>query len=206
MDKQLSLFDSVDEKGSDLYSKVQEVIDKIIDSHNLPPKSIHLYSNVSNKGKKAGTEISKSICIYEPAYPKGAYGKDTPGRNSTILNIKQMKSKVELKIKDTQFDMVDMPESAEVKVLQSAPGFHFVDFALDDDSIYEYIEKNIIYCLANYKSSNSFGCCSHFIECSDAKNVYMKIKYIQWDANIGRILKPAGYSMEKTKIYDFICI
>lgn len=164
--KQISLFDK---QRKPLYERVQEEIDKIIASHDLPKNSIHLYSNVSTKGKNAGKETSKSICIYEPAYPVGAYGKNDPGRNFTILNFKKVSPRIELSIRNDQFDAIDLPDTAKDKVLKSSPGFHFVSFCPEDESIYAYISHNIIYCLANYKSSSSFGCCSKFIECSDLK-------------------------------------
>lgn len=152
-----------------LFDRVQSVIDEIIDTHDLPENSIHLYANLSVKGKNAGRETSKSICIYEPAYPPGAYGNDIPGRNYVVLNFKKIKPRIELAIRNVQFDSIEMPESALDKTLKSTSGFHFVSFDICDDSIYEYIRKNILYCLANYESSSSFGCCSRFNKCSDAK-------------------------------------
>lgn len=166
MNEQLTLFDIAPKT---FYEQVQDIIDAIISSHDLPLNSVYLYSNVSSKGKNAGKETSKSICIYEPAYPPGAYGKDTPGRNYIILNFKKIKPLIELSLRDEQFSSIAMPNTAIDKALKSSPGFHFVSFEPNDVSIFEYVRQNILYCLANYKSSNSFGCCSKFIECSDAK-------------------------------------
>lgn len=166
--EQLSLFDLPNES---FYEKLQQQIDDIIFSHHLPQKSIHLYSNVPSTGKNAGKETSKSICIYEPDYPPRKDSHDAaPGKNFIILNIKNSSSnRIELQIRERQFAMIDTPLTAEVKAAKINPSFVTVLFDRNDNSIFSYIKGNILYCLANYESSSSFGCCSRFIECSDAK-------------------------------------
>lgn len=162
--EQLSLFSNTPKT---FYEKTQNVLDEVITSHDLPEKSIHLYSNIS---PKTGKETSKSICIFEPEYPPNPAQAETPGKNFVIMKIEEKKSgDIVLFIRYEQEEMIDTPTTATVKALKSDKTFLHITFDPDDSSIFEYIKKNILYCLANYESSNSFGCCSKFIECSDAK-------------------------------------
>lgn len=164
---QLSLFDT---KSKTFLEKLQELLDEIILSHDLPKDSIHIYSNKSSKGKNIGKETSKSLCIFEPEYPPRKDIIETPGRNFVIMNIKDAKDDcIELLIRNKQYNAIEIPESAITKTLKSDKVFFHVIFQPNDNSVFDYIKENILYCLANYESSNSFGCCSKFIECSDAK-------------------------------------
>ena len=138
--QQLSLFDTV---FKSFYEQLQVVIDNIIATHDLPNNSIHLYSNISSKGVNAGKETSKSICIFEPEYPPKASTSKAPGKT--------------------------VPTTATIKIVKSDKVFQHVIFKNNDSSIYSFIRENILYCLANYKATSSFGCCSRFIECSNAK-------------------------------------
>lgn len=167
MNEQLSLFDIIDKT---FYEKVQDVIDKIINTHDLPANSIHLYSNTSSRGTNAGKETSRSICIFEPSYPPKNGITEVLGKNFTIMNIKSKKDDVvELFIRNKQFESIDVPETAILKTLKSDKDFQRLNFKVNDEHIYKFIKQNILYCLANYESSSSFGCCSMFIECSDAR-------------------------------------
>ena len=167
MNEQLSLFDIADKT---FWEKLQDLLDDIILFHELPKNSIHLYSNKSLKGQNAGKETSKSICIFEPEYPPRKNVTEIPGKNFIILNIKNLKdNKIELLIRNKQFETVDLPVSATVKPVKSDKTFFHVIFDQNDTSVFDYIKQNILYCLANYESSNSFSCCSRFNECSDKK-------------------------------------
>lgn len=152
------------------YQKIQQILDDIINSHDLPENSIHLYSNISSKGENAGKETSKSICIFEPEYPPREHVKKTLGKNFIIMNIKNLdNNRYELLIRPKQHTAIDLPVSAIQKETKTDQNFlHFI-FNSNDSSVLDYIRKNILYCLSNYEATSSFGCCSRFIECSDAK-------------------------------------
>ena len=64
---------------------------------------------------------------------------------------------------------ITVPTTATIKIVKSDKVFQHVIFKNNDSSIYSFIRENILYCLANYKATSSFGCCSRFIECSNAK-------------------------------------
>lgn len=165
--QQLSLFDTV---FKSFYEQLQVVIDNIIVTHDLPNNSIHLYSNISSKGVNAGKETSKSICIFEPEYPPKASTSKAPGKNFIILKVQENKdSSVTLFIRNEQMAQITVPTTATIKIVKSDKVFQHVIFKNNDSSIYSFIRENILYCLANYKATSSFGCCSRFIECSNAK-------------------------------------
>ena len=136
---------------------------------NFPRHSLHLFSNISQKGKNKGQEMSKSICIYEPEYPLIKEDIDNPGKNFVVLNI-QAKKHVELLIRFSQFSNITLPKYAKIHELKSDKTFKHIIFEYSDLSILEYIKENILYCLKNYRTKeSSFACCSKFTECSDAK-------------------------------------
>lgn len=165
--QQLSLFDN---RSNFFYTQLQSVIDDIIATHDLPNNSIHLYSNVSSKGANAGKETSKSICIFEPEYPPKASTQKAPGKNFIILKIQEKEeASIILFIRNDQMAQIKVPDTATIKTVKSDKVFQHVIFKITDSSIYDFVRENILYCLANYKATSSFGCCSRFIECSNAK-------------------------------------
>lgn len=167
MNGQVTLNDVIITTIDSFWKKLQNLLDELILSNELPEKSIHIYSNISAKGKKTGQEISKSICIYEPDYPAIKNEVTNPGRNFVIMNI-QNKNGIELLVRNSQYDIIPIPETANIKSVPSDTDFKHVLFSPDDDAIYDYIKNNIIHCLKTYHSNaRSFGCCSRFIECSD---------------------------------------
>ncbi len=147
--------------------KITSILNQIIIEQGLPYNSLYLYNNLSNKGVNKGSTITKSICIYEPEYPS-IHENNKQGKNSIIMNISIM-GKIDLRIKEDQYKKVDAPVSAEVKKNISDKGFIHILFDLYDDNIFKYIIHSVEYCLKEYESSNHFGCCSRFVECSDAK-------------------------------------
>lgn len=157
-----------DKTNNIFFEKLQELLDKIILSQKLPEKSVHIYSNKSVKGENVGIETSKSICIYEPEYPLIKDDINNLGRNFVIMNIQQ-NDEIELLVRHSQFNTISLPTNARIKPMPSDTAFMHIIFKEGDDSIYEYIKDNILYCLRHYHSkAKTFGCCSKFNECSNA--------------------------------------
>ncbi len=155
--EQLSLFD--------FEHSLKTLLEEVIQERELPKKSLHLYSNRSIKNK---SETSKSICIYEPEYPAVKEDIDNPGKNYVVMNFIQKELDVELLIRPRQYKEIQLPQSAAVKSTTDKNFIHIV-FSKLDASVFDYIKQNILYCLKNYHSnSKTFGCCSRFMECSDA--------------------------------------
>lgn len=164
----LNLYSTRDEEP--YVSSIKNLLNELIKQYELPDKSLYLDSNLSKKRDNSGQETSKSICIFEPEYPPRSKAKETLGRNFVVMNLKPASSGLlELLIRDLQFNSVPLPESATVKIIKSDKVFHHVLFDVNSSDFLEYIRNNVIFALANYKSSSSFGCCSHFIQCSDEK-------------------------------------
>lgn len=189
--EQLSLF-----SPTNYLTQLEKLLTEITIQEELPENSLLLYSNMSAKGKNAGQEMSKSICIYEPPFPPGSAPKKDSGRNYVVMNLQEKNDgqTLELLIRKRQFEDLDCPESAVVKEVKSDLSFTHVLFNTLDSNMYDYISNNIFYCLANYESSSSFGCCNRFMECSDAKRCVhenklysMGCKYRKLNLDQGRI-------------------
>lgn len=166
--EQLS-FSFPEPENDNFYERLQKLLDNLIEEYELPSHSLHLFSNVSQKGKNKGQEISKSICIYEPEFPIVKEDVDNPGKNLVVLNIQQGNDLV-LLIRQTQFDAIPVPDTAQIKELKSDTVFKHIIFKNTDNNIFDYIKDNIRYCLKNYRTKErGFACCSRFVECSDAK-------------------------------------
>lgn len=148
-------------------TKVNALLEGIIKEEELPTMSIFLYSNKSNKGDKKGIEISKSIKISEPEYPP--QDKSVRPKNGTLVMNIQQKTGIELLIRNEQFNIIPLPREGKLKELKSDQNFKHVIFEESMESLYSYIRANVIYCIDNYVSSSSFGCCSKFGKCSDEK-------------------------------------
>ena len=166
MENQLSFTDLFVNSFED---DLQNLLNEMIISEELPSKSLHIFSNKSSTGTNAGNETSKSICIYEPDYPATKTDINNPGKNSVVLNI-QIAQTIELLIRNHQFNSLELPITATVKVVPSDTTFKHVIFETSDTNIISYIRENIKYCLSHYSSkAKTFGCCSKFTECSDAR-------------------------------------
>lgn len=167
MENQLSFENMIE---FSFWDNLNELLNDLINELELPKNSLHVFSNISHKGKNAGSETSKSICIYEPDYPMTKLDTDNPGKNYIVMNI-QTKKSLELLIRNNQFNSIPLPASFKVKELKSDTTFTHVLVEFGDLNVFNYIKDNILYCLKYYSSkAKSFGCCSRFVECSDAKN------------------------------------
>lgn len=157
----------------DFYEKLKTLLDTIVAEEDLPPNSLHLYSNISPKTKK---EISKSVCIYEPDYPETKSYSNVLEKNFVIMNIQEKENR-ELLIRNHQFSQIPLSTTATIKQVPSDTTFIHVIFEENDENIFSYIQQNILYCLRHYESkAKTFGCCSQFIQCSDAKKCVHKNK------------------------------
>lgn len=151
------------------YMGTQKIIDDVIESHDLPPRSVLLYSNASTKGVNIGQETSKSICFSSTEYPAPKNKSLNPKKSYVVMRIVDLKDgSVDLYIRDNQYSSIVIPESAFVKDLKSDKNIKQIIFRYSDASVFLYIKQNIEFCLANYAASDSFGCCSKYIECSDS--------------------------------------
>lgn len=151
----------------DWKTTVQHMLDELVIEEELPAQSLYLMANYSKNGRKI---TSYSICIYEPDYPLSPNTKKDSTRNSIVLNIKENGTNLELMIGKTCFEEIGVPEGADVKEIKSDKLYMHVIFPADHSELVNYIKKNTKYACTNYSSkASSFGCCSRFNDCSDAK-------------------------------------
>lgn len=178
--EQINIFDLEDRNWQE---EISALCDRLVDLHQLPKNSLYLAKNMGREGKaadKRDTVVSYSICIYEPEYPEVLGTEKDPSRNTVIMNIKI----VELKTKDDRFEVLVRDTSTDF--VGMIPGMkdagpvsktYFRKFTFDRsqlnmllDGWLDYIKQLVEYELRTYVSkATRFACCSHFIECSDAK-------------------------------------
>lgn len=178
MTEQMELFKNSKKKWE---TEIQAVCETMVIKYKLPPKSIYIAQNMGRDGKedKRNQIISYSICIYEPEYPETKNKSLDPTRNTVVMNIKfnELKTKtwVQLLVKDSAIKVIGGIDGTIDNGPLKGTYFHKFQFDLKDMDVElgiwkAYVEKLIEYELSHYISkAAAFGCCSHFIECSDAK-------------------------------------
>lgn len=149
-----------------LKERIIHVFNDLASEFSLPQNSFCITDNFSQAGTRTGKLISTELDIVEYAYPPDRH--NSISKTSLILYIKPNPSFFELLIRHDHFQKLPQPATAQVKNVSDKLYTHLL-FAFDDVSILEYISANTRYCLSSYSSSNTFGCCSRYKECSDQK-------------------------------------
>jgi len=168
---------------------IQNIFQDIITEMELPSDSLYIHSN---KGKGEGKETSKSLCISNPEYPKIPHKNNTQTKSAVILNI-LIKNKIELVVKNIQFKALSVPDEATIKDVNSDKEFTHVVFEKETQSLYNYIKAHTICCINNYEFSDTFGCCSLYTKCSDARRclhenkLYSKGCYYRKNLDSGQV-------------------
>ena len=164
--------------NTDWQSTIRDMLKKLIREYELPAESLYLSDNYSQRGKNQGKLISHTVYIWEPDYPLNP--NEEPGRNKLVVTIvpSTIKSKpddVVLLLREEQEGDLHkyLPEDAELLEQTKTDikaGTIKVRIKKQSPLLIEYIKQNTIYCLKGYESkATRFGCCSSFIQCSDAK-------------------------------------
>lgn len=147
------------EAASDMFtSKLSVLLDSLINEYDLPEGSICFRRNLS----KAGKETSKSLCISEPGYPVPSLGRN----NYLVFNFKDSGNTIDIIVRISQHDSINI--TYDCISCRNDENFYYLKFSKDNPTVLDYFKESIIYCLSLYKSSNTFGCCSRFNECSDS--------------------------------------
>lgn len=182
----------------DWKQSVREMLEKMILEKELPKQSLHLMTNYTRDKKQIS---SYSICIFEPDYPLLSDTHTDPARNSIVLNIKDKNDKIELLVSKSRFKDIGVPEDAQVNLFKSDNTIIQVVFPLNSYNMLGYIKQIVEYALETYTSkASSFGCCSLFLVCSDAKRcvhenrLYSKACAYRHNLEAGRIF----YGKNKT--------
>ena len=152
---------------------------EVTHDYNYPENTFSIKKNYSKKGKNAGNLNSTEIDLNEFSYP---YDKNNEiAKTTLVLYIAPTTTCHELMVRKERFQKIPLPPSATVvKEPTEKTLYYHVAFSLDDASVYQYIKDNLIFCINNYESSNSFGCCCLYQECSNMRkcihsnNLYAK--------------------------------
>ena len=185
MDEQLELF------SSKIYPDMSDLILKIENKFDFPSGTIGLSENISQKGTSKGKLISIDLCLNEPEYPPTE--KTHFVKSSLIIKFLPAKNTYEILIPKNTFHDIDQPSNMLNIIEKDNDIYVHVLFDLNSNTVLDYIEKNIIYCINNYSASSSFGCCSKFKECSAKKcclhinNLYAKGCQYRKNLEAGRI-------------------
>lgn len=161
------LVDASNENGG-WKSRIQDMLDEMVHVLELPEKSLYLSKNV---GRISNDVTSYSVCIYEPEYPKLPDRKLDQTRNSVVMNIKEKNEQLVLIMSLNQYQSVKYDEVVETKISKSDSKNIQIFMDKNCEELIEYIRLHTEYRIKNYKSkASTFGCCSKFNECSDAKH------------------------------------
>lgn len=163
MEGQLSLFDLNNETYVD---KIQNILDVISAERDLPAGCLNIKKQDNiNDGEYL-------IEIFEPEYPAINDAGVKKGVISSLLILKEAHLKTETRyniiIQEKFFNMIAEPDNATIKRTKSSD-YVTVTYNEPNDSYLDYINSVINLRVRTYKSKESFGCCSKFNACSDAK-------------------------------------
>lgn len=179
---------------------VRSMLNDLIAEEELPEGSLYLSENISKADSEKKTY---SVCIWEPSYPP--IPEEKRGVNKLVLSIfpstaKNRPDDLDLNIRESQEgDLREkLPEDAIVLPKSKSDittGMQKIRFNKYSPALVEYIKENTLYCIGGYKTkADMFGCCSHFIECSDARKcvhpnkLYSRACWYRIKLEQGRIL------------------
>ena len=192
MENQLSFFDQAAETWED---GIRQMLDDVIKERGLPDNSLVLREQVDNVN--SGEYI---VLICEPDYPYDERLANKITENPAGIRIKPETVKLRkgyLKVEvlnETFINIEDVPDSALDPGLTISAGYKQIDFKPDDPAMISFVRDALSHRLDNYTSAaKSFGCCSKFEQCSDAKRcVHENVLYASactyyWHLKDGKI-------------------
>ena len=174
---ELDLFGSpMDDSFERLLQELRQLCEDVVRKWNLPQRSVAVFPNMGQKGKSnEGKIVSYSVAISESDYPATDADLRDARRMKCITFKKAKQDFVEtLPIRNVVLERVGIPDGAIAlpqdktdretdsrKLAIPIVSAGIVDFFMD------IVELKLKVYESSYASS--FGCCSLFEECSDAK-------------------------------------
>ncbi len=150
---------------------LKNVLKNIEENKELPKGCLFIRDNFS-KDKKL---TSQSICIHEPYYP-APYGDDIHDswiENVVTFSFKEMSKEgncCELTVNENVLNKITVIGSP--KIFPPSKNSYLVKlrYSISDPALLDFMNKRVIYAIEHYQSyDDHFGCCSRYIQCSDAK-------------------------------------
>lgn len=176
-DSCLDLFgSSQDDPFENLLQKLQTLSEYIVQTWRLPQRSVTVFPNMGQKGKSnEGKIVSYSLVISESDYP--ATDADLcDGRRTKCITFKRVKHDIveTLPIKNVILERLRIPDGANALPQDKTDretDSRKLAIPIASAGIIDFFKDIVVLKLKVYESSyaSSFGCCSLFEECSDAK-------------------------------------
>ena len=166
-DESKSIETKINNITNDFDQLVYNILQETIVKEELPENSLYISSNLT----KLGEVKSQSICVNEPDYPPNSHNVNRIGKNDTFLKYEYDKT-LSLHIRDNYLKLLTIPNSALLKKTKADGLFTRIIFSSIEDNLDilgDLVRTIVKIGLDYYESGSSFGCCSQFIKCSDAK-------------------------------------
>ena len=155
----------MDTHSEEFKKELSKVFLEVTHKLDYPEETFSFKYNYSKNDENSSKLVSTQISINEFSYPFDEQNKIA--KSSSVILIKPDKHNWMLLVLKHRFRKIDLPPSAKVvNNPKASDQYYHVCFAFDDLAFYKYIKNTLIYCINHYDSSNSFGCCSKFKECS----------------------------------------
>lgn len=167
----------------DLLGKLQQLTDELVKANELPDRGVIVEPTIGRAENNRGQVISYSITANEPDYP--ATEEDLLDKNrhhSLFLTIKAPSAKIWQGLVEIQVGAVFLekfpppPDSLKVykqnseKTQEKEAYDDRFRIPLDSANLIEWVRDVVQFKISNYvTAAPSFGCCSQFEECSNAK-------------------------------------
>jgi len=168
----------------DLLLELETIAESLTKENELPPRGVIVTKTIGKGKDNAGEVISYSLVISEPEYPATELEmQDDQRRKSNIITIQAPKTKkwedhADIMIPDYILTKIDSPSDMMVIPQNQADidaGKVRVRFPIASSNFCTWVHQVGQWRVDNYLSSApSFGCCSYFEKCSDARKCVHK--------------------------------
>ena len=181
----------------ELLSRLETLVNDLIKTNELPDRGVIVAPNFGTAEKNKGQLISYSITANEPDYPASEEDLlDKNRRHSSFITLKAPSAKIWQGLVEIQAGAFLLkkypppPDSLKVYKQKNQKGDLESGFKktedndqssdevyddrfripLDSNNLIEWVRDVVQFKISNYvTAAPSFGCCSQFEECSDAK-------------------------------------
>ncbi len=166
-----SLFVEADTTFDGFIKSLDVLLKKIEVDKELPEDCLFVRENSTSKEK---TPTSWSVCILEPYYP-APYGDDKYDNQIEVVVTFSKKDLSKeglccvLTLKQYVLDKIGVAGSPKM-LSGSGKDSKTVRYLINDPDLLVFMERLTVYVVEHYHSSEPpFGCCSRYVQCSDAK-------------------------------------
>lgn len=169
----------VEKTFDDLLIDLKKLAEEVTVAYELPERGVIVLANIGKGKNNKGQVISYSVCTNEPPYPATEDEMKDENRTQTrLITIQAPKAK---KSKDAVMFTIDnfmtqvLPPTEDMELLTKNKTDEEmckqrIRVAMTSPSLLPWMKSFIEYRIKNfYSAADSFGCCSLFNECSNAK-------------------------------------